>query len=178
MPDPLHCFTRKADSLKRTLISKIIITQSLSGTSSGLTSKPFEYIAIWDTGATGSVVSETVVRDCGLLPTGVTKTSTTHGIADANTYVVDFQLPNGPTIQNVQVTEGQINGGDVLIGMDVITVGDFAVTNYGGRTAFTFRVPSVACIDFVDELNKKNKPSRNQACPCGSGKKYKLCCGQ
>lgn len=27
------------------------------------------------------------------------------------------------------------------------------------------------------EQSKSDKPSRNQPCPCGSGKKYKRCCG-
>ena len=28
------------------------------------------------------------------------------------------------------------------------------------------------------KINKDNKPGRNEACPCGSGKKYKVCCGK
>ena len=28
------------------------------------------------------------------------------------------------------------------------------------------------------KVNKDNKPGRNEACPCGSGKKYKVCCGK
>ncbi len=28
------------------------------------------------------------------------------------------------------------------------------------------------------KVNKDNKPGRNDACPCGSGKKYKVCCGK
>lgn len=28
------------------------------------------------------------------------------------------------------------------------------------------------------EQPKSEKPSRNQPCPCGSGKKYKRCCGK
>ena len=40
---------------------------------------------------------------------------------------------------------------DVLIGMDIISRGDFAITHPGGRTKFSFRVPSQADIDFVEE---------------------------
>lgn len=29
----------------------------------------------------------------------------------------------------------------------------------------------------VDPLSAKQGPSRNDPCPCGSGKKYKKCCG-
>jgi preprotein translocase subunit SecA len=70
----------------------------------------------------------------------------------------------------------------MLIGMDIIARGDFAVTNYDGKTVFSFRMPSVEQIDFVEQLRKGQparvppKVGRNAPCPCGSGKKYKNCC--
>ena len=33
---------------------------------------------------------------------------------------------------------------DVLIGMDIIGLGDFAVSNYRGKTTFTFRKRSTS----------------------------------
>jgi uncharacterized protein YecA (UPF0149 family) len=30
----------------------------------------------------------------------------------------------------------------------------------------------------VEPIQTGSKPGRNDACPCGSGKKYKLCCGK
>ncbi len=39
-----------------------------------------------------------------------------------------------------------------LIGMNIISQGDFALTNFGGKTTFTFRHPSKRKIDFVQEL--------------------------
>ncbi len=42
-------------------------------------------------------------------------------------------------------------GIDLLIGMDIIGLGDFAVTNLNGVTQFTFRLPSVESIDFVNQ---------------------------
>ena len=38
---------------------------------------------------------------------------------------------------------------DVLIGMDVIGAGDFAITNYRHKTTLTFRVPSKEALDFT-----------------------------
>lgn len=32
--------------------------------------------------------------------------------------------------------------------------------------------------DPVEPVKAEDKPSRNDPCPCGSGKKYKKCCGQ
>ena len=40
---------------------------------------------------------------------------------------------------------------DVLVGMDIINTGDFAVTNLGGITKFSFRFPSLEHIDFVEQ---------------------------
>lgn len=44
---------------------------------------------------------------------------------------------------SVRVTEGMHQGCDVLIGMDIISPGDFSVTNQGDKTAFLFRLPSM-----------------------------------
>ena len=30
----------------------------------------------------------------------------------------------------------------------------------------------------VDPIHSSDKPGRNDPCPCGSGKKYKQCCGK
>jgi hypothetical protein len=85
----------------------------------------------------------------------------------------------------VRVSKGILTDFDVLIGMDIIGTGDFAVTNLGDTTVFTFRTPSVERIDFVKTIQDYKvqpkvypKVGRNDPCPCGSGKKYKRCHGQ
>ena len=45
---------------------------------------------------------------------------------------------------------------DVLIGMDIITLGDFAITNFGGKTVMSYRYPSVCTIDFAKEDKQEN----------------------
>jgi len=84
----------------------------------------------------------------------------------------------------LKVTDGDLSPNvDVLIGMDIIGLGDFAVTNKDGKTVFSYRMPSMECIDFVKQKRSGSiTPSppvgRNAPCPCGSGKKYKKCCGK
>ena len=56
----------------------------------------------------------------------------------------------------LQVTEGDITGTDVLIGMDIISQGDFAITASQGETKFTFQIPSTHDIDFVKERSPKS----------------------
>lgn len=61
-------------------------------------------------------------------------------------------LPNGFVFPGVTVTIGDwAEDADVLIGMNIIVRGDFAVTNLDGITKFSFRIPSQVHIDFVEE---------------------------
>lgn len=109
--------------------------------------------AIWDTGATNTVITQKVVDDCKLQPIGMALVHGVHGSEQAETYLVNVRLPNTVAFANVQVTKGQITGADALIGMDIIRSGDFAITNTNGKTVMSFRIPSQVCIDFVKEHN-------------------------
>lgn len=42
---------------------------------------------------------------------------------------------------------------EMLIGMDIISHGDFAFTNQDGKSCFSFRIPSKTKIDYVEEGN-------------------------
>jgi hypothetical protein len=112
--------------------------------------------AIWDTGASISVISQNVVAACGLTSIGPAITHGVGGVHNTETYLVNLMLPNGVNFIGVSVIRGDMHGIDVLIGMDVITSGDFVITNRGGNTVFSFRVPSEWRIDFVQEhhMNK------------------------
>jgi predicted aspartyl protease len=147
-----------------------------------------KYLAIWDTGATGSVITKKVVDDCGLKPIGMAKVHHAQGVETTPVYLVSIVLPNKVIVPSLRVTEGKLVGNvEVLIGMDIIGLGDFAVSNKDGVTVFSYRTPSIERIDFVQQLNNASKPNspptyskigRNAPCPCGSGKKYKNCHGR
>jgi hypothetical protein len=146
--------------------------------------KQEKFKAIWDTGATNSVISPDVVQACSLKPTGQTNVKTAGGTVTCSTYLVSIFLPNNVGFPSVRVTEAPLTeGANVLIGMDIIGFGDFATSNHEGGTVFTYRCPSVVKTDYVEETNQLNraimkKVGRNALCPCGSGKKYKICCGR
>ena len=111
--------------------------------------------------------------ECGLAPTSVAEVTGVHGTQLSNVYLIDVYLPNHVVAEGVEAVESPALAGeldDVLIGMDIIGVGDFAVSNFQGKTTFTFRIPSLAEIDFGPS---PPKVGRNDPCPCGSGKKYK-----
>lgn len=71
---------------------------------------------------------------------------------------MDLWLPNHAVFRKVRVIKGTFNKEfDVLIGMDIITRGDFAISNFNGKTLFSFRSPSVASVDFVKIAEFSNK---------------------
>lgn len=71
------------------------------------------------------------------------------GPSESLVYFVSIELPNALQFTEVEVTVGTFGDFDVLIGMDIITMGDLAITNLDGRTTFSFRVPSLVRIDFA-----------------------------
>ena len=81
------------------------------------------YMALWDTGSTMTVISDELASKLNLEPVGEMMAETAGGKL-------------GPGI-------------DILIGMDIITLGDFVITNYNNKTVFSFRFPSSEVIDFV-----------------------------
>lgn len=176
----MRAFTTSNKKIINVLQNVVQISKASILNSSSNENKKCQYTATWDTGATNTVISKKVVEECDLIPIGMVSVSTAGGIVDANVYMVDLLLPDNMVIPSLQVTEGQLNGTDVLIGMDIIQRGDFSVSNFEKQTKFTFRIPSLEHSDFVKNstIHAGNKPSRNSKCPCGSGKKYKNCCGK
>jgi len=101
------------------------------------------------------------------------------GKSTRNTYIVNFGLPNGVLVAGILATEFPASHTQfsAIIGMDVICLGDFAITNANGRSTISFRVPACEEIDYVLEAHRltfRGTP-RNAPCPCGSGQKFKHC---
>ncbi len=152
-----------------------------------------EYKAIWDTGATNSVISEELALRLNLTPNGIATCSTANGMKEAKKYIVSLHLLNGVEVSDVHVTEGTLPGIDFLIGMDIITLGDFTISNVDNKTTFSFRIPSCKRIDYVKdsremqlenlkkELKKQEKElmrNGNGLCSCGSRRKFRFCHGK
>lgn len=178
MPIKTYSFTTIYNGLSNILINEVNISSAYNPKNPPQNIFYKKYKAIWDTGATNTVISKKVVNECSLKPIGMTKVHTAGGIKETNTYFVNILLLNKVEVYQVKVTEGEIHDQtNVLIGMDIICRGDFAVTNKNRKTVFSFRIPSVECIDFVKHPYKEKpvrlskKVGRNDPCPCGSGKK-------
>lgn len=111
--------------------------------------------AIWDTGATNTVITQRAAEALGLKPITKTLVTGVNSQSQENVYLVSIVLPNNVGVRMVRVTEckqlshpDDPNQCDVLLGMDIITMGDFVITNLGGQTMMSFRMPSIERIDF------------------------------
>jgi hypothetical protein len=69
------------------------ISEPFDPTTGGPSPTVHVFSAIWDTGATNTVITENVAKQCGLAPTGMTLVQTAHGSKQANTYLVSVYLP-------------------------------------------------------------------------------------
>ena len=176
---PVHALTNYNDGIANSIITPVVITNVF--TKDKVSTK-----GIWDTGATNSVITKSTALSLGLIPLSRTRVRGVHGDKEVNVYYVNITLNNEKITLSDRVTECDELSPDssvgMLIGMNIITLGDFAITNFQGKTTMTFRVPSIQKLDFVSAIKngtqiiKDKLPNRNNPCVCGSGKKYKHCC--
>ncbi|KKL66697.1 hypothetical protein LCGC14_2142400, partial [marine sediment metagenome] len=123
----------------------------------GLPKPDAQMKALWDTGATVTGISFRVVKMLDLGPTRkIEMISGTDTKEAVDVYTVDLLLPNGLTLFDLPAVEPPMLGRkelgpfDIIIGMDVIKIGDFAVTSENSETWFSFRYPPGKHIDFLN----------------------------
>ena len=114
---------------------------------------PAAVSALWDTGAWSSVITQKVVTTLGLSPVDHVRACGVNGWYDAPVYIVDVTLPNKIKISNLLVSLGTMTAADMLIGMDVISMGDFKLIN-DGKTSFSIRTPSEGDTPFVADTTE------------------------
>lgn len=154
MMQGIHCFTTQYGGISRRLLTKCLVSAAWLSQDDSSAPPLLEFDALWDTGATASVITADVASKLELAPEGTSRVFHAQGSSHVPNYFVNFGLPNGVEIAGIRVTEGVLKGCDVLIGMDIINMGDFAVTNRNGETMFSFQMPSINQIDFVKILGE------------------------
>src|ERR1022692_993132 len=158
-PVPASAFTcRYTQGIALALINEVEIFSAFAFTPPAAPLGGIKYKALYDTGATHSAVSPKVVRDLKLPSIGATNVGVGGGTLTTTSHLVNIGFPNHVMFGMVRVTAVTLfyRDIDVIIGMDIITQGDFAVTNYKGKTTFSFCCPSRREIDFVAEVNADN----------------------
>ena len=120
----------------RAVISEIGIVTGMAGS----VTEAVRCRALWDTGAIYSVISKSFAEKLGLFPTDTQRAYTAQGFYETSIYRVDIMLPNNIVVKGLQIGDGEFQDFDFLIGMDVISLGDFHLTN-DGNTVFRFNIP-------------------------------------
>ena len=137
----MSVFTERYGKIQNKLINSAVIESELNF---------LPVKAQWDTGATGTCISKNVVKSLNLSPIGKVQVHTPSGIGVMNKYLINLILNNEVRIMNVSVMDSEIGaqGIDILIGMNIISLGDFAISNYENRTQFPFRLPSQEHVEY------------------------------
>lgn len=144
-------FTLKSKDISKRLITDIFINLDKEDIY-----KNRAWRGVWDTGATRSAIDKRIVDELNLTSVGKARLSTANGEKIVNTYRISMILPNEVIISNVLVSEVDLGEDcDLLVGMDIISKGDFSITNKNGETVFSFRTPSIKEIDYVKESKKE-----------------------
>lgn len=175
----------KAYTYKCGHIAHSIITPCRIGRPFSTENASAEVNALWDTGATCTCISEDLANAIGLLPDDETEL-TVGDNRKVKSRVYSVQLNMGdfvvPYIRVNSLPPNRTH--DVIIGMDIISMGDLTISNYSGQTTLSFRFPSICEKDYRHELDRYQKihaawiKTGNNKCPCGSHKLWENCHGK
>jgi hypothetical protein len=146
-------FRADYDRLVRALRTKV----TLFAVSAPAPNKIVVVNAIWDTGATNSVITPSVAKFLNLAPIDYVNLFGVNSEKPESrpVSIVHIGLPNNVLVQNQRVSIANIAGTDMLIGMNIITLGDFLICNSGKKTSLSFVIPPFP--DKPDWLEMSNK---------------------
>jgi hypothetical protein len=150
-----NAFTWTAPEIRTQIVIPVEISESSSACEEFSKEQRLVSVrALWDTGAGISAVTEDFAEKMNLTSIGVMDVDTADGIRSAKVYSVDIKLQDIPLIMDmhsVEVTDS--DDFDAIIGMDIMSLGDLAITTGTGKTMLSFRIPAdKKPIDFVKNL--------------------------
>ena len=96
---------------------------------------------IFDTGASRSAISERVAERLALRKVNAITVHTAAGTVQQDCHVVNIVvMPNEIVFPAHQVTSAKLHSCDILIGMDIIGLGDFIISRRHGFLVVEFRL--------------------------------------
>jgi len=146
-------FTTYSNGVLRELCNEVYVSPAIGPNDLGRI-----LIALWDTGATHSFISQRAVSLLDLKPMGQVIVHGAIETMEVNTYKINLTLSNYVQIQDLTVSEIDEFCGDVdfLIGMDIISLGNFVVSTWKEKTSFSFQCPANQRIDLLPMNLRKN----------------------
>jgi predicted aspartyl protease len=98
--------------------------------------------ALWDTGASLSAISTQIADKLRITPVETRPLSTANGEVESAVALISLELPNGGIIRDSRAAICNLNDGtDMIIGMNIINLGDFTVSSANNETFFSFTMP-------------------------------------
>lgn len=89
-----------------------------------------------------SAITPEAAKSLNLVPFNRIKVNGINNTSYAEVVKVTIGLPNTVMVNETNVTVcNLVKDVDLLIGMDIILLGDFAISNAEGKTLFTFVIP-------------------------------------
>jgi predicted aspartyl protease len=99
------------------------------------------YAGVWDTGATSTMITPKIVSELNLKPVDTATVYGVNSLKRVPVVLINLILPNKIKVSDVRATVSEIQRIDMLIGMDIIQLGDFSISNHERKTVFTFAIP-------------------------------------
>ncbi|MDO5346558.1 MAG: retropepsin-like aspartic protease [Lachnospiraceae bacterium] len=98
--------------------------------------------AMWDTGATITVISHATANQFDATPNEVGTSISATDRSDSDIYLATIELPGGIVFHNAEVWDVDLSdhGAEVVIGMDIISRGKLVVETVYGVPMFTFSI--------------------------------------
>jgi hypothetical protein len=168
-----NALTQPVESNTLQLISEARIISSYTNTGK---KEIREVKALWDTGATVSMISSTLATEMDLLALAKIRIHGVNSHETVDQYQAQVVIMNRVT-RNVKLAPAGLHKRDpkgppdseieLLLGMDIISQGDFFVgsheVNGSIDLVFSFQIPScLEPLDFVKEINSFNKEYADQ----------------
>lgn len=98
--------------------------------------------AMWDTGSNATILSTKLVSELRPDQFGQGGMTGIGGQSEGDTYLMHVSLPTGDIITYQEVYEANLGDYDAIIGMDIITRGNFHLDCDHGETLFSFELPN------------------------------------
>jgi len=118
------------------LAKKIICNAKITSIDSG---KSVKVTAMWDTGATRSLINDSIVKKLQLKEINIAKIKHVAGTETYPVYSAALEIQGGMKIKEHRfVSFPNIHTFDMIIGMDIITLGKFCIENKNNNSFFSF----------------------------------------